>query len=84
MSNKNHPQNQNQQVAMSYSGPLPPANQFVEYERALPGAADRILALAEKEAEHRHQNEDALVSKSMFLGGRGQIFAFVISLISKK
>jgi len=69
-------------MAVSYSGPLPPANQFAEYERALPGAADRILALAEKEAEHRHQNEDAIVKKSMSLGGRGQIFAFIISLIS--
>jgi uncharacterized membrane protein len=69
-------------MAVSYSGPLPPANQFAEYERALPGAADRILALAEKEAEHRRQNEDAIVKKSISLGGRGQVFAFIISLIS--
>ena len=80
MSNRNH--NVDRQMALSYSGPLPPANQFAEYERTLPGAADRILALAEKEAEHRHQNEDAIIKKSMNLGVRGQIFAFIISLIS--
>jgi uncharacterized membrane protein len=80
MSNKN--QIQKQQVAMSYSGPLPTAQQFAEYERTLPGAANRILALAEKEAEHRHKNENAIVDKSMLLGGRGQIFAFVMSIVS--
>jgi uncharacterized membrane protein len=82
MNNKNQPQNQSRQMAMSYSGPLPPANQFAEYERTLPGAADRILALTEKEMEHRHQNEDVIVKKSMSLGGKGQIFAFIISFIS--
>jgi uncharacterized membrane protein len=82
MNNKNQSHNQSRQMAMTYSGPLPPANQFAEYEHTLPGAADRILALAEKEAEHRHQNEDAVVNKSMSLGGRGQLFAFILSLIS--
>jgi uncharacterized membrane protein len=32
----------------SYQGPLPPASQFEKYEKALPGASDRILRMAEK------------------------------------
>lgn len=30
-----------------YHGPLPPATEFAAYERSYPGAADRILSLAE-------------------------------------
>ncbi|MDR1100263.1 MAG: DUF2335 domain-containing protein [Treponema sp.] len=37
-----------------YSGPLPTSREFQGYEQVLPGAADRILAIAEKESEHRH------------------------------
>ncbi len=29
------------------SGPLPPAQELAGYERALPGAADRIVRMAE-------------------------------------
>ncbi len=34
-----------------YSGPIPPPSQFAGFEKALPGSADRILTMAEKEAE---------------------------------
>ena len=37
-----------------HSGPLPAPGMFQEYEKVLPGAADRIMAMAEKEANHRH------------------------------
>ncbi len=40
-----------------YSGPLPDAAQMERYERTLPGAADRIIAMAESEEEHRHEVE---------------------------
>ncbi len=38
--------------AFSYSGPLPPASEFAKYENTLPGAADRILKLAETGSAH--------------------------------
>lgn len=34
-------------------GPLPPSSEFMGYEQAVPGAGDRLLRLAEGEAEHR-------------------------------
>jgi uncharacterized membrane protein len=61
-----------------YVGPLPPANEFAGYDQALPGAAERILALAEKETQHRHKTEDKLLS----LSSRGQIFALIVSILS--
>jgi uncharacterized membrane protein len=61
-----------------YQGPLPPANEFERYEQSLPGAAERILALAEKEAAHRHKIED----KAIKLNGIGQLCALAVSVLS--
>ncbi|PIQ30327.1 MAG: hypothetical protein COS35_13425 [Zetaproteobacteria bacterium CG02_land_8_20_14_3_00_50_9] len=37
-----------------HSGPLPAPEDFAKYENILPGAAERILSMAENEARHRH------------------------------
>jgi uncharacterized membrane protein len=80
MSNKNQVQTVSQQV--TYVGPLPPANEFAKYESALPGAADRILLIAEKEMEHRHKNDDKIIEDSLKMSSRGQIFALIITVLS--
>ena len=36
-----------------YSGPIPPPEALARYEEIQPGAADRILKMAEKQQEHR-------------------------------
>jgi uncharacterized membrane protein len=64
--------------AVMYSGPLPPSSEFAGYNNAFPGAAERILSMAEKEADHRRQGEDKLIK----ISGRGQIFALIISILS--
>ena len=38
----------------TYRGPLPSPRALREYEAALPGSAERILARAERETSHRH------------------------------
>ena len=68
--------------SISYSGPLPTSSEFEGYERALPGAADRILAMCEKQVDHRHKNENEKLDRSIKLEGRGQIFAFILSILS--
>jgi uncharacterized membrane protein len=80
MSNKSPPPRQ--ELAVSYQGPLPASSEFAGYERALPGAADRILAITEKEAEHRRVNQERLVNASIKYSGRGQVFALFISVLS--
>ena len=40
-------------VSATYIGPLPPASEFQRYEATHPGAADRILRMAESEQELR-------------------------------
>ena len=46
---------------MSYSGPLPPPGVLQEFERVLPGAAERIFVMAEKQLEHRMSMEKTVV-----------------------
>ncbi len=66
--------------SVSYSAPIPPASEFAKYEAACPGAADRILAMAEREAIHRHMNDDKLVDASIRLAGNGQKSALTIAI----
>ena len=46
-------------VSRFYTAPLPPPVWFGEYNQIVPGAADRILVMAEKEQNHRHEIECA-------------------------
>ena len=39
--------------SLSFSGPLPPPAMFSAYEDVLPGGADRIMKMAEKEQNYR-------------------------------
>lgn len=44
-------------VGVNYSSPLPISQEFANYEKILPGAAERILAQAEKEQQNRFIND---------------------------
>ena len=65
--------------SIAYSGPLPPAAEFERYEHAQSGTAERLLVLAEKESEHRRENENKLVDSKVkiTLGSLGGIFASI-------
>lgn len=65
-----------------HSGPLPCPEDYAEYERVLPGSANRILQMAEASLSSFQK----LTSRNLELdykeGGRGQIFAFVLALVA--
>jgi len=76
-----------QTMESQFHGPIPPPNILAEYEKLLPGAADRILAMAESETAHRQMMEGKAVNaeidglKSEATDTRiGQIFGLVIGL----
>ena len=46
-----------------WTGPLPSPDALVRYNDAVPGAAERIISMAEKEMEHRHKREDAIIEQ---------------------
>ncbi len=67
-----------------YSNPyniLPSANILEEYENIAPGSVTKLIEMARKEQEHRHEWQD----KHLVVHGKihkwGQIFAFVYNLI---
>lgn len=62
-----------QQMATMHSGPLPDPSAFAGYENTLPGAAERILRMAEAEQAHRFEIENKVLetdSRDSLLGIR--------------
>jgi len=64
----------------SWQGPLPPSAELERYNQIVAGGAERLIAMAEKQAEHRMQLENHVAREQMKQSGRGQIFALVIGL----
>lgn len=61
---------------MSYEGPIPPPEQFGQYENILPGSADRILTMAENEQKHRIEIENKAIHSNTSFNRRGQLLGF--------
>lgn len=65
--------------AASFSGPLPPPEILAGYDKVLPGAADRIIKMAEKQAQHRQGLESSTVKSDSKRAYLGVVSAFVLS-----
>lgn len=64
-----------------YSGPIPPPEALARYEDIQPGAADRILKMAEKQQEHRMALETKAIGGQVDQSKRGQIFGFILVFV---
>lgn len=51
--------------SVSFEGPIPPPSLLREYNAIVPGAAERILALAENEGRHRQSLESKAVDANI-------------------
>jgi uncharacterized membrane protein len=76
-----------QAMKMEFSGPMPHPDLLGRYEQICPGSADRIIRMAEQEAEHRRSAERTIIdaqivdmNKQHTESRRGQICALVITL----
>lgn len=65
---------------MQWSGPMPHPDDLDAYERILPGAADRILTMAEKQTAHRQRLEEIAVTGNEDRARRGQRYGLIIGL----
>lgn len=63
-----------------YSGPLPHPRILEGYEEIIPGAADRILTMAENQASHRQEIEKTAISSNVKDSRLGVVFAFIIGM----
>jgi len=64
-----------------HQGPLPAPRQLTAYEQTLPGAAERIMTMAESEQSHRHGSERLIIRSEIVLKFIGQSLAF-LSLVA--
>lgn len=65
----------------SRQGPLPSPHEFAEYDRILPGCAERILTSAERQLHHRIAIESTVITAQTGQSGRGQILGFIVALV---
>lgn len=70
------------QVSISRSAPLPHPSELEGYERILPGAAERILAMAESQSTHRQGLEKKALSTESRNSLLGIIAALVIGVVA--
>ena len=67
-------------TASAYCGPLPPAEAFEKYEAFCPGAADRIIAMAERQAAHRQEIEKTVVNSGSLNSKLGIVSALFVAI----
>ncbi|PQQ37221.1 DUF2335 domain-containing protein [Photorhabdus luminescens] len=65
----------------TFQGPLPLPELLKEYENTLPGAAERIFALTEKEQNHRHEIDNKVVSGGISKDKRGQWMGYSLAIL---
>ena len=67
-------------MSFKYSAPLPPAPALAQYNNVIPDGAERIMIMAEKQADHRRKLEANLVRVGSRDSLLGLIFGFFIGL----
>jgi len=84
---KNHPNQQNNRTMLvqqtsvqSFSGPLPPPEVLKRFDEIVPGAAERIIKMAEAQSEHRKDLEKKVIESDISRSKWGQILGFIISI----
>jgi uncharacterized membrane protein len=67
-------------VHQEFSGPLPPPSVLIQYNRAHPDAANRIITMAEQQQTHRHKLEAQVVASGNYRGALGLWLGAFITL----
>ena len=69
-------------TAISFQGPLPPPEVLARYSNLIPNGAERIMAMAESQLQHRQSLESVVVKGNVRAETRGQVFAFALGLVA--
>lgn len=65
-----------------HQGPLPAPEIIEQYERVLPGSAERLLRMVEQEGEHRRALESRQLRSQIMETHIGQWMAFMIGMFT--
>lgn len=69
-------------TAHHFSGPLPPPEILRKYDELLPGSAERIIAMAERQGAHRQGLESEVVKSNCKNERLGMVFGFIICVMA--
>jgi uncharacterized membrane protein len=69
-----------QKITQSFSGPLPPPLVLREYNEIIPGLADRIVSLAEKQTQHRIGIENKVIDSDIGKSWIGLVCGLIVAL----
>jgi uncharacterized membrane protein len=67
-------------MSKSHKGPLPPPEDMVAYDKAVPGLAERITRMAELGQQHSIKMDKDALEGNFAEARRGQGYAFVIAM----
>lgn len=68
--------------SVEFSGPLPHPDILEHYDRIVPGLADRIVSMAEKQSDHRRKLEGIVISSDTRRANLGLWFALIVVIAS--
>ena len=69
------------EVHSAFSGPLPPPEILKKFDEVVPGAAERIIKMAEEQSLHRRGLEQKVIDSDIARSKWGQILGFLIAII---
>lgn len=69
-------------VRQDFAGPLPHPSILAGYNQVLPGSAERILVMAEKQLDHRINTESLIAHEQMKQSSRGQHYALFVCTLA--
>lgn len=67
-------------AAQSFSGPLPPPDVLARYNDAVPNGAERIMRMAEKQADHRISLEKQVMSADIRRSNAGLAAGLIVAI----
>ena len=65
----------------SYIGPIPSPESLKQYNDILPGTAERLVAMAERQSAHRIELEKRVIERQLGDSRLGQYFGLLISVL---
>lgn len=65
----------------AFSGPIPPPEILLKYEQACPGAANRIIKMAENQSGHRQKIETKVIESNISHEKTGMNYAFILTVV---
>jgi uncharacterized membrane protein len=67
-------------TAQRFTGPLPHPAILAQYNDSVPGGAERVIAMAERNQQHRHAMESLVVRGGLSAQRTGQWFGLLVAL----